>query len=463
MHAAGLAVYTGSLYQSSRSTFRPLMRVSSGVRNLIAGGGGGDGGGDGSGASAPDASPPPVPAQTGAAAEAVTGTLAAGRRAAEAPASALDTADGLTGARRVPLEELVNSVDVRGIEEMGEAGAVMRAEDLPELTRSAGTAEQLEALQETLRMDGAEAWSEVAGGFRASEVEGAVSVHPASGAGGALDIEPPSAVYGENAPMVRPLFAEPWGQRPEMTLGLLGGADRPPQSAVPESDFPTVNRILRKLKSHYYRLSRTDIGREFHLAINRINQRVLQRFRRFGGQVSDPAGRPLGITTMEAAYRALQEMARQAERDGDLVRAGEIRETLDAIDKRAVEELQTLSTKHEIADPLSTQAIQLPPTAAGPTLTAAAIPSPASTLGQYDWIAAYVQIRDLTHYFTCTGQTSPHEIFGRSTCPHEIVSHVSVRENRPIRRPASGAPRRLHDGTGVPYPRVHVPPSGRIR
>ena len=44
VHAAGLAVYTGSLYQSSRSSFRPLMRVSSGVRNLIAGG---DGGGAG--------------------------------------------------------------------------------------------------------------------------------------------------------------------------------------------------------------------------------------------------------------------------------------------------------------------------------------------------------------------------------------------------------------------------------
>ena len=47
VHAAGLAVYTGSLYQSSRSSFRPLMRVSSGVRNLIAGG---DGGGAGEGA-----------------------------------------------------------------------------------------------------------------------------------------------------------------------------------------------------------------------------------------------------------------------------------------------------------------------------------------------------------------------------------------------------------------------------
>ena len=44
VHAAGLAVYTGSLYQSSRSSFRPLMRVSSGVRNLIAGGDGGGGG-----------------------------------------------------------------------------------------------------------------------------------------------------------------------------------------------------------------------------------------------------------------------------------------------------------------------------------------------------------------------------------------------------------------------------------
>ena len=43
VHAAGLALYAGSLYQSSRSSFRPLMRVSSGVRNLIPGGGGGGG------------------------------------------------------------------------------------------------------------------------------------------------------------------------------------------------------------------------------------------------------------------------------------------------------------------------------------------------------------------------------------------------------------------------------------
>ena len=37
VHAAGLAVYTGTLFQSSRTTFRQLMRVSCGVRNLVAG------------------------------------------------------------------------------------------------------------------------------------------------------------------------------------------------------------------------------------------------------------------------------------------------------------------------------------------------------------------------------------------------------------------------------------------
>ena len=234
VHAAGLAAYAGSLYQSSRSTFRALMRVSSGVRNLIAGDSGGGGGGDAGAGAAPDASPPPVPAQTGTAVESVTETLAAGRSAVEAPETTLDSADGFTGARRVPLEELVNPVDARAGEEMGEAGTVVRAQDLPELSRCAGTAEQLGALQETLRIDATEAasGSETAGGFRASELEGAGSRHPESGAGGALEIEPPSAVYGENARMVLPHPGNLRGGGPESRLGLLGGADRPPQSAA---------------------------------------------------------------------------------------------------------------------------------------------------------------------------------------------------------------------------------------
>ena len=253
VHAAGLAVYAGSLYQSSRSTFRPLMRVSSGVRNLIAGG---DGGGAGDGARrAPAASPPPMPAQTGAASEAVTATLAAGRGAVETPATALDAADELTGARRVPLEELVNSVDARATGETGGAGIVMRAENLPELTRSTNTAEQIGALQETLRMDATES----ASGFRTSEFQGTVSTRPATGGGGPLEIEPPPAIYGENASMVHPHPDFPWGQGPEMKPELLGDADRPPQSAAQESDFPAVYHRLREIRGDYAKLSRADI------------------------------------------------------------------------------------------------------------------------------------------------------------------------------------------------------------
>ena len=394
VHAAGLAAYTGSLYQSNRSTFRALMRVSSGVRNLIAGRGGGGGGGNGGAGRAPAASPPPVPAQTGAASESATGTLAAGRRAAQAPATTFDIADALTGARRAPLEEFVDSIDARVAEEIGEPGTVVRAENLPELSRCADTAEQLGALQETLRIDGAASGSETARGMRASEAEGALSMHPAGGEGGALEIEPPSAVYGENAAMVRPHPGVPWGQGPEMKLGLLGGADRPPQSAAPGSDFPAVYRRMRELRSHYNRHSRSDIVYSFTLVTTNISRKVAHQFRRFGGNTEELAHRARGITTADQAYRTLQETARQAERDGDLTRAGTIHEALGAIDELAVEMLQAVLAKHGIAEPPSIQAMQRPPTAADPTVTVTAIPPPAHTPMQFDWITAFNQVRD---------------------------------------------------------------------
>ena len=419
VHAAGLAVYTGSLYQSSRSTFRPLMRVSSGVRNLIAGGDGG-GGGVGSAGSAPGASPPPTPAQTGAAEESATRTLAAGRRAAETPATALDAADALTDARRVPLEELVNPVDARVAEEMGEAGTVMRAEDLPELTRCADTAEQLGALQETLRVDApgatsgttsgatsqatSGATSRAAGGLRASEFAGAVSMHPASGGGGPLEIDLPSAVHGENARIVRPHPDVPWDQGQEMQPGLPGGADRPPPSAAPESDFHAAYRRLRELCSHYYHISTMDIRSDYRRVVNRFNNTILGKFTKFGGNTKELAHRPSGTTKADQAYDALHEMARQAERDRDFGRAGEIREALGAIDKRAVEELQALTTKHGIPETPFIQAMQQPPAAVEPTMAVTAIPLPGHTPIQSDWIAAYRQLRDLTRQYSNAGQ-----------------------------------------------------------
>ena len=171
-HAAGLAVYVGSLYQSNRSTFRPLMRVSRGVRNLIAGRGGGGGGGDRGAAGAPGASPPPVPAQTGAPAKSATGTLAAGRRADGGPddgsryrrcahrRSASTTRRARERGRRTGGRR-----DGRGRHRGARGGPSRRSPAPPTPPSGIG------ALQGTLRMDAAESGSEAAGGFRASAFE----------------------------------------------------------------------------------------------------------------------------------------------------------------------------------------------------------------------------------------------------------------------------------------------------
>ena len=218
----------------------------------------------------------------------------------------------------------MDSVDARVGEELGGAGAVLRAEDLPELTRCADTAERLGALRETLRIDATEAASEAAGGFRGSELEGAVSMHPANGGGGPLEIDPPSAVHGENAPMARPHPGVAWGQGPQVKLGLLGGADRPPRSTAPESDFLAVSRRLRELRSRYVSLSRIEIVRDFHRVMIDVSQNTVRMFLGFGGQPEDLARRPRGATKVDHAYRVLQETARQAELEGDHVRAGTI-------------------------------------------------------------------------------------------------------------------------------------------
>ena len=117
-----------------------------------------------------------------------------------------------------------------------------------------------------------------------------------------------------------------------------------------------------------------------------------------------------GITKAELAYLDLQKTARQAERDGEHARADEIREALDAIDKRAVEALQALTTKHGIPEVPSTQAVQQPPAAAEPTATVTAIPPPppppppAHTPIRFDWATAYGPLRDLARQFSSTGQ-----------------------------------------------------------
>ena len=356
VHAAELAVYTGSLYQSNRSSFRPLMRVKSGVRNLIAGGDGGDGGGVGSAGSAPGASPPPVPSQAGAVEESATGTLAAGRRTAKTPATALDTAHALT--------------DARGGEELGEAGVVVHVKNLPELTRSTDTAVQLRALQETLRMDATRSASESAGGFRASEAEADVSKLSAAVGGGPLEISRPSAIYGENATMVRPHPGVERGQRPKMKLEHLDGADRAPRSAAPEPDFLEICRRLRDICDFYTSLSMMDTTNDFQRAVDRVRQIAMRQYETLGWRVGTLSSHAPDMTMAEQAYRVLQDAAHQAEIHHNFARAREIRRALESIDRTASSEWENLTMTYGALDALTTQAMQLPPATGAPPAAA---------------------------------------------------------------------------------------------
>ena len=146
-----------------------------------------------------------------------------------------------------------------------------------------------------------------------------------------------------------------------------------------------------------------DIRSDYHRVISRFLKAILGKFIKFGGNTKELAHRPSATTKADQAYDALHEMASQAERDRDFGRAGEIREALGAIDKRAVEALQALTTKHGIPEAPFIQAVQQPPAAVEPTMAVTAIPLPGHTPIQLDWIAAYRQLRDLTRQYSNAG------------------------------------------------------------
>ena len=120
-----------------------------------------------------------------------------------------------------------------------------------------------------------------------------------------------------------------------MKLGLPGGGDDPPQFVAPKSDFHAVYRRLRELRAYHKHHCATNIARNFERGIDRVSKRIQKQFRRFGGKLNEMPPRPYRTTRADQAYVALQETARQADRDRDLARAGEIREALDATHRYA--------------------------------------------------------------------------------------------------------------------------------
>ena len=418
VHAAGLSVHTGSLYLSSRSTFRALMRASSGVRNLIAGGGGGGAGG-GAG-DAPGASPPPVSAAGGAGTQAASETLCA--------------ATGAGGTAQAGVVAGVRSEDLAGIHRGDEAAALDSGAnvagasgDLTGLRRGEDTAGQLAALRDAMRGAEAGTQGEVTSVSRAPKLDDAASVHEASAPDIVADIRPGATVPAMDAPVSHSTVSPPQPP-PGVKLGLLGGADRPPQPAAPTSGFCAANHRLCELRNYYYDLRRMDIYRDFKYAHTRATDKVIRQFKKFGVSEAVLARRPPDIPIANHAYRILEKMAGQAKNEGKHLRVAAIRQALESFDEYAVAQLQKLCAKHGIAEAPTTQAMQRPSATAGPTVTVAAGPAPAHTIIHADRITAYRQLRDLERRFWAIGRPDAHADF------YEVANGVAQKVTTSFRK-----------------------------
>ena len=340
-HAAGLAVYTGSLYQSNRSTFRPLIRVSSGVHNLIAGGGGGGGGGDAGAGDAPGASPPPASAAGGAGMQAVSETLSAA------------TGEGAGGTAQAGVMDGVRSEDLTGINRADEVAALVRGAhvaaasgDLNELRRGTDTAGQLAALRDAMRGGEAGTLGEVRSVSRVSKPDETASVHEASALDIVTNIPSGATAPGRDVPVLHST-ASPRPLPPGVKLGLLGGGGDPVRPA--SSDFESWKSDYTGLRTEYswYLENRNWIAtRAFGDAISDINAKVIEAYVEFGGSIdalkrhgSDKTDE----TMAERAYGTLGQMPHGANDAREIARASEIEQVLASINRLTAEFVDKLN------------------------------------------------------------------------------------------------------------------------
>ena len=295
----------------------------------------------------------------------------------------------------------VRSQDLTGLHRGDEVAALARGAnvdgasgDLTELRRGTDTAGKLAALQDAMRGGEAGEEGEVRSVLRVSELDDTASVHEASALDIEADIRSGASAPGMDAPALHSAVSPPQPP-PRVEFGLLGGADRPPQPAVPMPIFLEVYLRLRTLSNRFRRLGKSAIVNAFEGAIERISDRLLHQFKVFGGTPEELAQITGCGTDAESAYYALHKMARQADRDDKLARAADIREVLNVIVTGAIEELRWLSKTCGLAEFPPTQAMQRlpiqrpsmqrpsmqrPPVTGGPPVTVA--PTSVALAGQ---------------------------------------------------------------------------------
>ena len=343
VHAAGLAVYTGSLYQSSRSSFRPLMRVSSGVRNLIAAGGDGGGGGDAGAGSAPATSPAPPPAAGGAGTQAASETLCA--------------ATGAGGTMQAGVMAEVRSEDLTGIHRVDDVEALALGTNVPGACvdptgprRGEDTAGQLEALRDAMRGTEAGAQHEVTSVSRVPKLDDTDSL-PASGAPDFVgDIHSGARVPGMDTPVSQSAVSPPQPP-PGVMPGFLGGSGDPVRPAPSAFERWQINYTRLRSEYEWHRQDSNWIATPaFRDAISKINRGLIETYVEFGGSIDALKRENWDETVAEQAYRAIQDFAREADGAGDFDRASGFEEILASIDRLTVDFIDELGARADEFD-----------------------------------------------------------------------------------------------------------------
>ena len=342
VHAAGLAVYTGSLYLSNRSTFRPLMRVSSGVRNLIAAGGDGGAGG------APGASPPPAPAAGGAGTVAVSETLSVATdslRSAEAVVEDGARLEDVTGVRHSPdLSDTVHAGEFATPDDQSSLAAFhamledfrrWRDEpgDLTEVTRSTNAAEQIAALQhadfteiDSLLRGMNEQVLEMDESIRSRTLGGEDGIAPPS-LSGTDDPHHAGEPHDAHSPV-------PGGDESDLDLSRFDGYELPhmeepqnPADATWETNFGAFTGQLQDHRQD----SNWAAVHEYEPAAMRIVAKVMSAYSTLAGNVGNLVPTGDVFSRAHEAYRRLEEMLLVADQAHDWQRADDIRQALDKI------------------------------------------------------------------------------------------------------------------------------------
>ena len=272
-HAALVARNSGTVVTTMKTGFRPLMKVALGVRNLIPGGGGG---GSGDASASPPAAPPITDGGAGDTVGAVTLTAAESGGALGRGAAGSDDTD-----------EIVSVV--RTVE-------------------SASSADDIEDLQ-----------------------------HPASTADNLDDL---ARVEGEGYRQVAEIYDQPVPAADETSAA--GQAARGPSRREPPAlysndpgtagyEFNDAYGSLHDRNSFY----RRDLNMRGNLFtreyLSELDAKAIELLGGLGGKADDVAFDNYGLRT-SSVYAALQEMAADAEKAGDLDRLADIRTAMDRLE-----------------------------------------------------------------------------------------------------------------------------------